>query len=515
MCAVTHASGIPPRPKSAPAPLQKNNKKIFVSPEACRWARRNWLSVALIAATLLRMALACLPAPVFGYANNLDFFRQSACVGVWEDYQDRPRIAADLDGPMARLIYDGKRLPIYCMRSSDNLFAWAASRFHHKHDAMDLREIGALKLLFITGSIITVVLLPIGRVARLIVSALFLFAFGDLAVLGYINTLYVDASGLIATTICAGLVVALTGLRKPPSLPLCVFCAVQLIWLGMAKTQFAPLAALFGILIALPVWINTRRAARAASLAVAGACAPLLFLALNAAPGNIMRDVNRINKRDTVLGAVLPASADPLRGLARLGLPPRCATVIGHDSYTIRPNHQSDCPEVVALSPLRLLPLFLADPGTFTTPMAHALRSSRTTLDIFPHFERPADAARAQFRLLRVTSLSALSRALSPALYGVGVVTLIAAGIAALPLWLWAMWRRQPRELASAAACCAVGAMITVYGLASAVFGDGYIELPRHTAPVMIGLACSLSGLACLALQAARRGRHAAADPAA
>ncbi len=47
----------------------------------------------------------------------------------------------------------------------------------------------------------------------------------------------------------------------------------------------------------------------------------------------------------------------------------------------------------------------------------------------------------------------------------------------------------------SSLALVGLGALDILYGIGSAVFGDGYIETPRHEVLVLVGAAAFISGL--------------------
>jgi hypothetical protein len=445
------------------------------------------LACLLVLLMALRLALACTATPILGYANNLDFFRQSSCVGVWQDYGDRPRIAAHMEGPVDLLVYDGTRIGAFCMRSSDNLFVWAVAHLHRKHSAFPLREVGAAKAITAVLAVLAVMCQPVGAAVRLALAAAFLLVFGDIATLAYFNTLYLDASAIMSGTVLAGLAVVLGARRVAPPRWLCGFGAVLLLWLGCSKPQFLLLAVALGGVMAWLVWRGWRLPARAAALAAAGVLAPLLFLALNADPHGVFRGGLGGNVEDTVMATVLPVAPDKPRALRVLGLPASCMAGLGETGFAAQTSGHNPCPQVDVMSRFRLLRLFVAEPATFLRPMWLAVTQSQAGLAVLPHFARPADGTGWPFGVLAATSLSVWLAALPRGVFGVLVVVLGTLGLACLPVWL--------ARRGAAPGFASAGAVLWIYALGSAVFGDGYVEVARHEALAFSGLVFIIVGL--------------------
>jgi hypothetical protein len=451
-------------------------------------ARR--LTFLVVAVTCLRMALVVLHDPVTGYANNLDFFRQSACVGLWENYTDRPRISQDLDGPVGDLVYDGTRLHDLCVHSSDNLFAWAAAHVHRKHAHVALQWVGAARMVAAWAVILLVLWQPVSALFRLMCAVTMSLVFGDIAVLTYFDTLYVDASGLIFCTAVVALISVMCARRRAPGWGFCCGFALCLVWLGAVKPQYAPLAAGLGLVAAgcmLGVW---RDWARGCTLAAAALLAGLVFSALNPTAKPVMMAMHKANNADSFLGALLPQASDLPAALADVGLPESCAAAVGAPSQFVQAKARQLCPEVSDLSRLRFPILFLHQPGTLLRPLSVALWASRPSYLSFPHFERPSDEADWLFRLLRATSLSCWLAWLPWGLYRWLLVALCAAGISLGPLWLGGVMLGRPGWVRRhpAAGFLVLGGGVCFYALFSSVIGDGFSELARHTACLLVGV---------------------------
>jgi hypothetical protein len=471
------------------------------------------------------MAFVVLHDPVTGYANNLDFFRQSACVGLWENYTDRPRIAADLDGPVGDLVYDGTRIHESCVHSSDNLFAWAVAHLHRKHDHVPLQQVGAARMLTAWAVMLLVLVQPVTVWFRLMCALALALVFGDIAVLTYFNTLYVDASGLMFCTAVVALIGVMFARLRAPGWGFCAWFSLCLLWLGATKPQYAPLAAGLGLVASccmLGVWRNW---ARAGGLAVAAVLAGLVFSVMNPAGKPVMMAMRGANNADSFLGALLPQAADTGAALADVGLPESCAAAMAVGGNGEPVQAAKLCPEIARVSRLSLPLLFLRQPRTLWRPLEIGIWGSRPSYLWFPRFEGKGDEAGWGFRLMRATSLSVRLAWLPFGLYRGLVVTLCAVGVGLGPVWLAggvagrpAWVRRYP-----AAGFLVMGGGVCFYALVSSVFGDGFSELARHTACLLVGVAFFGVGLVgCLRrfCGAARcvgshRGRRRAAQAAA
>jgi hypothetical protein len=465
----------------------------------------NILSAALVLITVLRMGLFCGAVPIAGYANNLDFFRQSACIGVWQHYPGSPRIAAHLAGPVDDVEYDGHRDAYYCMRSSDNLFPWAVAHLFGKHAHFGLHDIGLAKAAVSAALVVFVVAQPVGAAARLAIALAFLLVFGDVATLAYFNTLYVDASGLIFTTVLVGLIAAVAGRRRAPGWGVWSVVAACVVWLGTVKPQYAALAALLGLVASIGFFAFWRDRVRSAALAVIAVLTPVLFFALNDGAANIMRVVDGVDVTDTVLEAVLPHARDPAQALRLVGLSPACGQDIGQNSYTLTASLRAACPRIGDVSRLRLIPLFLVQPLTFFGPLADAAGRLKAGFIGLAHFERAGDETLWRFRVLDATSLSTWLGALPERLY-TAVVWLVMGGFFVSAAWLGVRLRGtdlpERRRVVCDAALPLAGGLVCAYAVVSSVFGDGYIELLRHAACAFVGIAFFLAGLAQLGFAA-------------
>ncbi len=491
-------------------------------------APANVAAVVIFLVMALRLGFVVGMQPIIGYANNLDFFRQSACVGVWQPYPGQERVSAHVDAPSNDLVRDGVRISTLCMASSDNLFVWLASRFHRPNAHFQLREVGASKALLTIVLVGLMLLQPIGASARLASAFTALLVFGDIAVACYFNTLYVDASAIIAATLAVLGTVLLCARAKPMDWASAALIAGPLLWLGMIKPQYEVLACLQGFIdgiILLGLWRDLPKACVIVAVGVAG---PLVFNTLNNDPDNIMRFAAKVNQADVILQAVLPTAPNKARALEILGLPESCTSAIGRNGYDDDVRAGRLCPDVSQVSRLRLLPLFIRQPLTFFLPFSHGIDFSRPAL--LEHFHPFAQIAPSSVALLKATSLSALLMRFSKMAYKACMVFVQVCGCVVL---VWQAreacsflkkrtkillcpapapasavddsiavqaWRQKPfgsflrKRTRFALALIAMGSLDCLYAIASAVFGDGYIEASRHEVLVLVGASAFLSG---------------------
>ncbi len=455
----------------------------------------------------LRVWLLVGAQPVVGFGNNFDFARQSACVGLWEDYGDRPKLRPHPEGPAPRLIFDGDRQKFLCMASSDNLFPYLAAHTHRQHDRVDLREVGLWKALAALALCAFLLAQPMPTYARAFLALAIGLTLGDIDTLSYANTLYLEfsvlAAGIAALAACA-VIVGRTAVPRWRDLAAPV---VAVVWLGLAKQQYGGLAIALACVGAVVLATRWRKPRQAAVLAAAGVGAAVAFNMLNATPWGLVGAADAANRTDTFLGAVLPAAADRAAALRRLGLPASCGAAIGRTWYSPGLQAHHPCPAVLRLGRSRLAALFVSQPGSFTIPMAHGIAlTQRAEIPGPDRWERPADARRLRYRVMRITSPTVLLARLPAPVYRALVAATMLAGLAALP-WVLpfrARWRAAGPGAKAAGygqAMVALGGLTVFYAVASTVFGDGYQDARRHAALVPVGLVFGAVGLACAAYE--------------
>ena len=309
-------------------------------------------AVARLAAFLLlalgawRIVVVVGASPMLGYANQFDMGRTSACFGLWPDLPEPARYEAHPQAPIARYVR-GEQRPAECYPAASWLFVATAVAIAPRDHAVDLRIVGAVKgaalILVAFGLDAALKRRPAWALAN---AAVFAIVLAEPMTTLWLNTLYTEFGALLGAYASIGLLPVLV-MRDPVSAPpprwaLAGFaCGVAVLGLSRQQHLFLP------AVLALPVLFSLWRPARRATLGLA-----MWVLAIALAQGMIERPATIIaaNTADVVLGAILPASRDPLRTAARLGLPERCLQSSGASWYeTMGETLSTSCPEALAM----------------------------------------------------------------------------------------------------------------------------------------------------------------------
>ncbi|MES2817364.1 MAG: hypothetical protein V4812_00055 [Pseudomonadota bacterium] len=462
-----------------------------------RWSCSALLGLGVFALGLLKLSWLTFSGPLLAYANNYDFLRQSACIGVWQWKDGIDKTAGNYQFPIGTLINDGQRLPDMCLYSIDTLFPWLTGLIQGTGAVFDIAWVGGLKVL--AFAVLSAALLHrLSTALRVPMALVFFLIAGDWVFAAYANTLYLEFSVVAGCFLVLVAGTQLLAQREAPAPALLVLCVMGLVWLGWSKLQYGLLASCLAVGFALVLFGRWRCAKTALVLLVLALLLPFSYSQLNDSRSPLMQGLNHANKTNTFQGAVLPAAVDPAEALQRLGLPPSCAAGIGHSWYTPRVNDVHLCPEVQQVSRLALPGLFIAQPSTFFVPLHRAIIESRP---FYPHYlgkVEPEAGAKAERKVHRaqVTSITTAMAALPLALY----VALVYAGLLAAALALtrlaWSFRRGGLSEESRAiAAMLGLGGVVGFYALVSSVFGDGYIELQKHAVALPLALIFQSVGL--------------------
>jgi hypothetical protein len=387
------------------------------------------ISAALLLLAAARLVVICASHPIVAYANNYDFVRQSACVGVWEDYGNKDKTLNNPAAPVNRLVFDGDRRKDVCLFSSDNLFPWFVAHLHGIGSHFGLRDVGLCKALVAILLVGIVVAQRISSPLRLSLSFSAFLLFGDVAIASYFDTLYLEASVIISLFAALSFTVVLIAKRETPTFGNLLFLTILLLWLALARQQYSYFVGLIGLVCCTGIHLHWRRKPIALTMLSATVLLIGFSAILQSHVSQHTRQVDRANRVDTFLGAVLPIPLDRLKALQVVGLPRECAAEIGMNWYSNDFPKTNTCNGVYNLSRMRLLPLFAYDPHTLTQPLAHAIVESRPAyLPYLGHFERASDATRLRFQILTGTSFSTMISLLPDWLYFDLILLSCAAG---------------------------------------------------------------------------------------
>ncbi|PRD86904.1 hypothetical protein C6P76_13865 [Burkholderia multivorans] len=435
---------------------------------------RDIIATILFILTIAKAAIIFGHSPMIGYANNFDFARSEACIGIWQHYSDQPKDQMHISASVSMLMRDGDMRVDMCSKSIDNVIPWIIGYMHPMGTVFGMQEIGLARVALL--AVLVGWLLLAAPSLRLPIGISFFLVFGDIAYLSYFNTLYNETSILIGAFMAIFAIVGLTfGERR--CLPLAF---IGLTLLGLAKMQYAPLAI---ILSAVAFFLLRDR--RGAALFTTSLILFGVFCIASGPDVGLRHSTKIANNTDTYLGAVLPSARDKLAAIRQLGLPDDCLNAIGITFYSpgVADNHP--CPDVVRISRIKLLPLFAKQPTTLLEPITLFVeRATPMYLKYMGRYENPIMSNSRIYNGALKTSATSYLDKISPRDFRTIMLMVVATSIAAAFLW------RTPGGI-----LIAICGLVMLYTIGSGVFGDGYFEAPKHG--TMLGV-CLLIQAACI-----------------
>lgn len=437
------------------------------------------LTVALILAGAWRLYAIVGATPMLGYANQFDMARISACVGLWPDLPAPARYEAHPQAPQSHYVRRDDATD-ECYLSSELVFAATAVMATPVGKPVDLRRVGILKatMLFVVALIFTGLLR--GRPGwALLHAGLFAIVICDPMNTLWLNTLYTEFSALFFMYSSVVLLV-LIGAREFPSEPperwLVMVFALSLAGLGLSRQQHL----LLPVLLALPVLISLWGPARRSAVSL------LAVVVLIAAAQSVVIERNpkiaAANSANVVLGTILPASLEPALTAQRLGLPERCLQSLGATWYvTMGESLQKTCPEARGVSRARQARLLFTEPLTLLRAGLRALPQLQDwRLGYMGSVEGQAYAGADAVRAIGgagAFSVAPIVTAMPPAVFlfalTASLVLLVCSAIVALTALV--LERCAPLALTLYALTASAW-----YAIATAIGGDGYVEVARH-----------------------------------
>lgn len=409
---------------------------------------------------------------MIGYANNFDFARSEACIGIWQHYTDQPKDQMHISAPVSKLMRDGDVRADMCSKSIDNLIPWLVGHMHPIGVVFSMQKIGLMRVALL--SVLVGWLLWAAPSLRPPVALSFFLVFGDIAYLSYFNTLYNETSVLIGAFISIWAIVGLISGERRCLMP----AFAGLAFLGMSKVQYAPLAVVLGI-IALALLRDSR------GTVILG-FSLVIFGAFNMASGpdiGLRHSTKIANNTDTYLGAALPAASNKIDALRILRLPDNCLNAIGLTFYSPGVIDKHPCPDVVSVSRARLIPLFATQPSTLFRPIiGFSEKSKPIYLNYMGHYETPAMSNSRIYNIAVATSATTYLDKLPARAFG--ALMLFVAFVSMMSI----LFRRTPESYAFA-----ISGMTILYTIASGVFGDGYFEAAKHGLLIGFGFFIQIS----------------------
>jgi hypothetical protein len=438
-----------------------------------------WLALALM---LARAVSFWASDPLLGYANNWDQIRATGVFGLKPRDSDQPIGAATIEQPWRFYIKAAPMdKPIY--PSSDLLVkgvqVGAMAVFSRPGGIMDVKVAGAALLLGWIAGVLWVFTRLLARPVAALGFSLWCCAVADPINLLFLNTLYAEFTAIVAATLLVG--VLWLWLEERLSSRRTLWVGIMLVlFLALHRNQWAYLG-----LVLLPValalaWQGRRKQGPPRLRSVFGWV--LVAVVVCAVPMEMFRSTHMlrtllvsVNRIDTVMGTLLPASQDP-RGMLRvMKLPDSCLAMSGKNVYTAPTDEfVAKCPPISHLSLARVGRALMAQPQVMVPIVRYIATERRGFLDFrFGQVEGR--------RFGRITDLDGLSSVsvnsvitwLTPA-WTEALIWLLIAGPVALTVVLLAM--RTPRW----AVMFAAQGLLFNYVLFSAILGDGYADLERH-----------------------------------
>ena len=445
------------------------------------------LAFALIAAGAWRLAVVVGASPMLGFANQFDMARTSACIGLWPDLPEPARFAAHPQAPLSR--YVRREEPIgECYLSSELVFAAPLRAFTAPGSLVDLRWIGATKAALLVALAVAFAVTLRHRPAWMLAHAtLFALVVCDPLNALWMNTLYTEFAALFfayAAIVMLVMLGARDRLSAPPSTGLVAAFALSLAGLGLSRQQHVLLPAVLALPAVLSLW---RPAPRATVAIVAMVCAvPLLQFGFVDRSSSIAA----ANNVDTVLGTILPASLNPTLTAQRLGLPEHCLQASGATWYVqMGESVQATCPEVLAIRRSRQALLLITEPATMLRatlrgmPQLQDWRLGYMGVVEGGNFDG-IDAVQ-NVAGVAATSIAPRVTALPPSVFLFLLTAALAllAVSATVSLVALTLERRAPLSLVIFALTATAW-----YAIATAIGGDGYVEVSRHAQLAATGL---------------------------
>jgi hypothetical protein len=452
-----------------------------------------WVTIFLVVFTSWKMIAITSASPLIAYPDNWDFARVESCMGLWQDYGN-PSIDAHLSGPVNRLVLNRKIDMDMCAVSVDTLFPYIVTRFFKTGDLVDFRYIGGLRVCVVMLGLCGLLWVARTPGRRLVVAGLFALAFGEFGYIAYMNTLYNEFTVIFGVFVAtAALWLAFTS-KDAPSRGLRWLLYGSIICLGLAKPQFAPLAAVVGIIGALVMLQKAAPKLSCIAMGLAGFVAMILLAAGNPSGSGFGQRLKLVNITDTVFTEVLRHAPDPQAALRDLRLPEKCSVMIGKSFYSPGVDQHHPCPEVINVSRMRLIPLFFKQPQTLFGPLSDAIAQLRPFPGLRYHFfEDLSSADSIRFLATKFTSLGTYLNHLPELLFRLIIITSV---IVCIPMVIWCvigpLYCRQSAHGASL--LFATGGFLVLYSIASSVFGDGSTELPKHTFLWCYGVGVEFAG---------------------
>ena len=463
------------------------------------------LNVLIVLCLMLgsaRVLLLVLHDPLYGYANNYDFVRMESWFQLWPNTEGTSPTAAHGSAPFSRYRFGDPDTPELRYVSSELLFIYSSIKLHPlvnrildiPSDVFDIRTLGCVKAIafILVAGWLTCLYRKRSTWLGVLSAMAFLIFFSDPANIMYFNTLYTEFSVFLFSYLSIGLLfyIAVISATRLPSLPLTIVLFVSLLLLGTSKMQFylVPLilSVFFLIVVSIRFWGRVPVTYLILVLLLTFAVMFGIFqLHTYQDQLGLGTGIRLANATHTYLGALLPAMDDPVRGLEILQIPDRCAEYIGREKNApwFAP---PPCPETTEVSRLRVALVLLREPQVLTRMVAIALPQSRPLLlQHLGHIEGEENGSLKSDNTLLSLGLSSLIDGLSYQHYKTLLALTLAGIIVSMFQLIWFRIKRtiqytHARHRCNLSLFHILISIIVFYAFFSSLFGDGYVEFPKH-----------------------------------
>ena len=451
------------------------------------------LVVSIFIFAIFKLLLITTTSPIFGYANNFDFHRQSSCVGLWLDV-DKDRHSPRATPIIPNLINDGYINLNGCQLSIDTLIPQFFSLTTPLNGMVEIKNIGLIRVLILLS--LTLLLLfrcNLNENQKLIAALFFGLIFCNLTNLLYFNTLYLESAVLIFLYLSGSSIIFYSSIAKI-NLKLFTFVLLNIYFLGLTKEQYLPLAIIFSLSLLFILLARGKFVLAFLALFIA-LLIPTTYYSLNDPDKEgVLQSISHTNNVNTYLGAVLPESTNQSKALKILGLPESCANAIGLDWYNPK-FWQMDlpCQEVKGVSRTSLLLLFIKQPKTFFVPIFKITQKIYPLKSNLPFLENSTSQTSQRLSLLKFFSYSDWLEMLNEHIFLILILLEMGLFLILLPVVIVLIIKNKYVNLSLSSLF--VGSLILNYSLISSVFGDGYTEPLKHSIGFFVGIVIATYGL--------------------
>ena len=473
---------------------------------------RQWTGIILVVLGLIRAFALVAQEPVMGYGNQHDMHRTSACVGLFPAKEAATPFAPSAEAPIATYRLgartDGCYLSTEVAIVATTIAAARAVGADMSHFKLKWAGYAKLALLFGTALLLAWILRD-HPWASLVNGLVVLLVLSDPVVTLWFNTLYTEFATIWALYAAIGALAALA-LVERHALVAWVLLILSLVALTFTREQFALLAPAL-LLAAWPwLWHRSQRMTFATASVVLIACIASFLVVPRP---DVVRKANRT---DAYLGVLASSASSPQRALAILGLPERCAPLVGASWYRQRGEDVSKaCPEVFTLSSFAFLRFLSEEPRALVRALAQGLPAVQA---VTPSYVGALEGERGkQLRDLPVWAFSPIDAITSrmPASMFVAL-TLITFALAPLGLIALVVMRRYRGDPLTPVLLAMLLGGTAIYAFVTTVFGDGLSEAARHYLPGALAtwamLVALLAGLPFLFMRWSQAPKEALLD---